>query len=355
MRTIMFKQKWLTGDAIAMLLGVIWCLDGLLQLQPRMFTSAFATNVIAQAAQGQPAFVANPMRLFMHLFLINPIIANTVIAIMQLAIGGLILFARTRRWGLIVSVAWSVFVWYIGEGLSGIASGHAMLLMGSPGAAFIYGALALALLYGRVDNGIRRPASWTAYIWIAVWVVGACFQVLPGQNTVADSTAMIRANSVGAPAWLARVDNGFANVLAGFGTAATAPISSMAGMPGMGAANAPASNNGGSETHNVPGFWLIALAAMVELGIGLGVLASDWVCAITLGCGVVIAAVFWVVGQSLGGYYTGLATDPSTGPLLILLGLAVVASSPKQRHHGSVLLSRLWGRFKAEMAAFNEA
>jgi hypothetical protein len=44
--------------------------------------------------------------------------------------------------------------------------------------------------------------------------------------------------------------------------------------------------------------------------------------AVTLGC--LLSLAFWVVGQKLGGYYTGTATDPNTAPLFILLGLAVL-------------------------------
>jgi hypothetical protein len=37
---------------------------------------------------------------------------------------------------------------------------------------------------------------------------------------------------------------------------------------------------------------------------------------------VVVSAVIWVAGQDLGGILTGTETDPSSGPLLILLVLA---------------------------------
>ncbi len=36
----------------------------------------------------------------------------------------------------------------------------------------------------------------------------------------------------------------------------------------------------------------------------------------------VVSAVIWVAGQDLGGILTGTETDPSSGPLLILLALA---------------------------------
>jgi hypothetical protein len=41
--------------------------------------------------------------------------------------------------------------------------------------------------------------------------------------------------------------------------------------------------------------------------------------------GILLSLVFWVFGQSLGGYFSGLATDPSSGPLFILLGVAILS------------------------------
>jgi hypothetical protein len=37
-----------------------------------------------------------------------------------------------------------------------------------------------------------------------------------------------------------------------------------------------------------------------------------------------LAGFFWVSGQGLGGIFTGSGTDPNTGPLIILLALAMV-------------------------------
>ena len=39
--------------------------------------------------------------------------------------------------------------------------------------------------------------------------------------------------------------------------------------------------------------------------------------------GAALALDYWVFGEAFGGMFTGLATDPNTGPLLVLLALAV--------------------------------
>ena len=44
-------------------LGLLWLLDGLLQLQPKMFGADFANGVILPMTQGQPNFVSAAMTL----------------------------------------------------------------------------------------------------------------------------------------------------------------------------------------------------------------------------------------------------------------------------------------------------
>src|SRR6202030_3811723 len=134
----------------------------------------------------------------MNLFLWQPALANSGIALVQLALGGLILWKRTAKLGLLASVGWGLFVWYIGEAFGGLASGHAVMLMGLPGAALIYVLLALGVMpRGAQPDGMpdKRPAYWLMGAWACFWVAGAIYQVLPGQNTVADMSSMIAANA----------------------------------------------------------------------------------------------------------------------------------------------------------------
>ena len=56
--------------------------------------------------------------------------------------------------------------------------------------------------------------------------------------------------------------------------------------------------------------------------IGLGVL-FDRGTKPFLALSVVIAVVYFVVGQGMGGVLTGSGTDPGTGPVLILLAVSL--------------------------------
>src|SRR5437016_7421852 len=68
-------------------LGLIWLLDGLLQLQPFMFTKAFVTQVILASADGQPAIIARPLVWAGHLMAPHIALWNALFAAIQIAIG----------------------------------------------------------------------------------------------------------------------------------------------------------------------------------------------------------------------------------------------------------------------------
>ena len=48
--------------------------------------------------------------------------------------------------------------------------------------------------------------------------------------------------------------------------------------------------------------------------------------------GSLLAVTFWVVGQNLGELYSGQSTDPSSGPLLVLMAFAVLGSALPSAH-----------------------
>ena len=65
----------------------------------------------------------------------------------------------------------------------------------------------------------------------------------------------------------------------------------------------------------------------LELAVGILVLGSHKLRMTALLAGMSLSALYWVIGQSFGQLFSGQATDPNTGPLLILLGLAALGSS----------------------------
>jgi hypothetical protein len=273
------------ADAVQVALGLLWLLDGILQLQPAMFTARFAREVILPAADGQPGFVAWPIHQAAHLILWAPGPINAVSALIQIGIGIGLMFRRSVRVAIVLSLVWSLNVWILGEGMGGLGGGKVMVLTGAPGAVLLYAVLAAAV-WPEHD----RPARWLTGAWVSLWVGGAILQVLPSQGSNRAIRASVSANADSAPGWLRSVDHTFLSALPSTGRSV-----------------------------------VIGLVAL-QLIIGLAALAprSYRVGGIVLG--IMFAAVAWIIGESLGTYWTGLATDPNSAPLIALMALGVLAT-----------------------------
>lgn len=297
-------SKGVTRRHIQLALAALWLLDAALQYQPFMFTHGFAHQVIAPAGQGQPGFVSAPVTWAAALVAAHPILGDTLFATTQLAIGAGLLWPRTVRLALAATVAWGLGVWYLGEGLGGIAGGHVDLLTGWPGAAAIYVVLAAACWpapgIGRsrqwLFNGdsTRPPATWCPLAWAALWAAGAVYQLLPGQNTARAVSTAITANASGAPPWLAWLDHRVASGV------------------------------------NQIGFPVVAGLFAVEILIGIAPLLGRRWRTPTVSAALVLLAFMWLTGQNLGGIYTGQGTDPNTAVPLALLAVTLLATKPAQ-------------------------
>jgi hypothetical protein len=279
-------SRGITRRHLQIALGLLWLLDGILQAQSFMFTRGFAQQVLAPVGEGQPAFVSAPVHLAVTIVSANPFAANLPFAAIQLLLGIGLLVPRTARVTVAASIAWALGVWYVGEGLSGLASGHASLITGAPGSALLYAILAAAA-WPHQDGRREAPASWLPWAWAGVWGVGAVLQALPGQNTGTALAGAVTAGTSGAPKWLAGLDSSV----------------------GVWAAQ--------------HGLLLVVVLVAAEVLIGVGVLTRRTrTPAVALGLGLALA--MWVVGQDLGALYTGQATDPNSGPLLALMAISLL-------------------------------
>jgi hypothetical protein len=276
-----------TRRRLQIALGLLWLLAGLLQTQRFMFTSGFATQVIAPPGQGQPGFVSGPVHWLATVIGGHPVIANVPFAAIQLLLGAGLLVRSTARLALAASIAWALGVWYFGESLSGMASGHASLLVGAPGAALLYAVLAAAA-WPHADPAREAPARWLPLAWAAVWLGGAVFQVLPGQNTGGALAGSITTGTSGAPRWLAEL----------------------------------CSSAGGWAAHHGPLTVTTLVVLQIAVGAG-GLVHATRVPAAIFGLG--LALDFWVLGQHLNGLYSGQATDPNTGPVLALMAVTLLS------------------------------
>jgi hypothetical protein len=268
-------------------LGVLWLIDAALQAQSFMFTTGFATQVIAPAGHGQPGFVSRPLHWESTVVAAHPVAWNLALVGIQLLLGLGLMVPRTARLALAASIVWGLGVWYFGEGLSGLASGHASMISGAPGSALLLAVMAAAGWPHR-DAAREQPPSWLPYAWAALWVGAAIFQALPGQNTGRAVAGVLTRGTSGAPAWLTELEN---------------------------SAGAWAAHHGSA---------VVTLLVATELLIGLGALVrATMVPAVTLG--LALTLVFWVLGQQLGALYSGQATDPDSGPVVALMAVTLLA------------------------------
>jgi hypothetical protein len=270
--------------------GVIWVLDGILQYQPSMFTRSFP-GMLAQSAQGNPAVVAAPITWSANLIDHHVAVLNAVFATVQLALGLGIAWRPTVRLALAASVAWSLAVWWLGEGFGGILAGTASPVNGAPGPVVLYAVLAVLLwpadrdpsapfVAGRAAG--RRVARAT---WLVLWGSLAAFALLPASRAPGAISDMLSDGAAGAPAWLAWIDTHAASALSDHGL--------------------PAS---------------IVLAVLLT-AVAVAVYLPPPAVRAALVLALVLAAALWLA-QGMGELFTGMATDPESGPLLALLAVA---------------------------------
>jgi len=277
-------------------LGVIWVLDGILQFQPSMFTRSFP-GMLAESAHGNPAVVAGPITWSAHLIDHHVVVLNALFATTQLALGLGIAWRPTVRLALAASIAWSLAVWWLGEGFGGILAGTASPVSGAPGPVIIYAVLAVLLWPADRDPGApsvagravgRRPAQ---AVWLVLWGSLAAFALLPASRAPGAISDLLTGGADGAPAWLAWIDTHAASAL---------------------------------NQHGLPASIVLAvLLALVAVGVFL---PAPFVRAVIV-LAVALAAALWLA-QGMGELFTGMATDPESGPLLALLALSFWPAVP---------------------------
>jgi hypothetical protein len=200
-------------------------------------------------------------------------------------------------------------VWVFGEGLGMLFTGSATALTGAPGSVLFYGLIGLMAwprqTAGRVcaesdRTGIASSAAGQGLgrvvtplvVWSGFWVLAAVLFVLPDNRTQNSISSAITGMAPGNPGWyshfLLHTGNHFGSV--------------------------------GAQTA-----WVLAVLSLV---IGLGPLVARRP-GVFLAAGGVLSFLLWITGQGLlGGIFTGTGTDPNTGPLIILLALAMVPTVP---------------------------
>ena len=274
---------------LQLILAAIWLLDGLLQYQPSMYGTMFG-QMIGGSAAGNPGVIANPISWNAALVEHHQVLLNTVFATIQLLLGLGIAYRPTVRLALAASIAWSLAVWWFGEGLGAVLSGGASPVNGAPGAVILYALLAV-LLWPADRPGVTAPfvaaravgAPVARLLWLVLWGSLAYFALIPANRAPQTLHDMMVSMSGGETGWVTWLENQAAAALAGRGLTVSIVLAVA----------------------------LIAVAA--------GVFLPPPLARSTLILALVVAAFIWVLGEAFGQLLTGGATDPNSGPLLALL------------------------------------
>ncbi len=293
-----------TQRVLQIILGLFWLLDAGLQFQPFMFRSSFTTTYLLNNANGQPDIIRWIITNVGNFVGPHVAIWNTFFALIQVAIGLGLLFRRTVRPALAVSFFWAFGVWFFGEGLGLIFTGSASALTGAPGSVFLYGLIGLmawprsahteddteseprvGIASSAAGQGIGGAAT-ALFVWGGYWSLAAILFLLPNNRTPTSVSSAITGMSSGEPSAYSHFLNSFGNQ---FGS-------------------------GGEWTA-----WLLAIGSLI---VGFGPLVFRRPTPF-LAVGGLLATFFWVSGQGLGGIFTGSGTDPNSGPLVVLLALAM--------------------------------
>jgi len=279
-----------------LVLATVWLLDAVLQMQPFMFTpgkNGFS-GMIGGFAAGNPGWIARTITWNASIVDHHPVLTNTPFFLIQFVIAFGIVWRRTTKAALGLSVIWALGVWWFGEGLGGIFLGGATPFGGGPGGVLFYAVLAVLLWPSgqRAADGASFVAARAfgvnaaRAIWVGVWVVlGVLFLVGSGRSPQALS-GLVTGMDSGQPGWLAHIDKWSSAFLLHNGTTAAVVLA--------------------------------CLCAYAAVSVYLPAVFTQTAVVLI----VVAFAVIWVAVQNFGGILAGGATDPNSGLLVVILALA---------------------------------
>lgn len=287
---MVLTQTWLRR-----ILGVLWLVDAILQVQPQMFTTNMIDSVLLPTLNAQPAPVAASLHFITVAISQHLVFVNILIAIVQAEIGIFLIAGLWVRGTVLLSIVWALIVWYGGEGMNLLLTGQSSVLTGAPGAVLLYPLLGL-LVYPRKGSATTGEAdavlSRAHFRWVLAgfWIFAALLQLQPfwwqqGQiaGALGSMTGMGKLNSV-------LIDPVLVPLIR-FMSPLELPL------------------NG------------LLILIFLGLGLGLALAKPRWIHPL-LALSIALGLLIWWLAQGFGMIFTGLATDFNSGLLIMLMTLA---------------------------------
>jgi len=275
-----------------LVLATVWLFDAILQLQPFMFTRGANgfSGMLNGLAPGNPSWIAHTITWNGSNVYHQPILTNTVFAGIQFLIAFGLIYKRTLKPALVLSIVWSLGVWWFGEGLGGIFSGGATPFGGGPGGVLFY-AVAAVLLWPSEGSDSPFVAARTVgvtaarTIWAVMWLLLALLCLVGSGRSPQALHDLVAGMNSGQPGWLAHIDRATESLFLHHGTTMAVLLS--------------------------------LVCVVVACGVFLPPRITQW----SVVLAVVVFALIWVAVQNFGGILAGGATDPNSGLPVILIAL----------------------------------
>ena len=292
--------------------GLIWLLDGILQVQASM-PLGLVPQSIQPTAAASPTWVQHVVNAGTTIWTFHPVQAAAAAVWIQVGIGLWLIFVPRGRWsrlGGLASLGWGLVVWVFGESFGGIFAPGLTWLFGAPGAALFY--CAAGALIALPDRAWATPRLGRTVLRVmgVFFVAMAVLQAWPGRGF-----------------WSGLTRSGGVGTLAGM-------VQQMAQTPQP---HVLSSWVASFETFDAAHGWGVNLFVVLALAaIGCAFISAQPRIARV---GVVAAAVLcladWVLVEDFG-FFGGVGTDPNSmipmvlvciGGFLAMTRLPVAASS----------------------------
>jgi len=310
---------------VTIALGFLWVLDGALQFQPTMYSHSndgFVATVLQYNTMGPPNFLTNLIHfavVFTYGTQLRTNIFNSLAGTFQILIGVGIITKRFRKIALVASSIWAIVPWIVGEGMGQMPWPQtSMAFNGAPGAALIYCVISLVLIPSNKrfinQNQVEVAAAHLGFLgdnfvkafWFLTWFGTALLEFEPGNWAPQAVSTLLKNSASGEPYLLYKIDLFVSHLAAGNGALIAGSM------------------------------------AFVQAWIGFAVTRSTTRRAAVI-LGIMVSVIYWVVGQNLGGIFTGTATDPQLGAPMLLLALLLYPVKTQQvnfgKKHSKVLVS----------------
>lgn len=167
-----------TRNAVKYMLGSLWLIDGILQMQPQM-PFGFSHFVVLPAIQSLPGPISTILYPAVMVWNSHGIVFDALASTIQLFIGACFILSRSTRVisiTAVVSMIWGVVIWVMAEGMGAVFQSSLSLISGFPGAALIYVIVSALLLSRLSDNGIKAYLRGFLFVF---FILSAIIQALP--------------------------------------------------------------------------------------------------------------------------------------------------------------------------------